>query len=718
MRKYSINYKKFIPFLMLIIIISSLGIFIFEIENAKADVGEYIIGGLKGMLADALLTIQELVGSLVAWMAGLAQGILNFTSLQNSQMVKDGWEITRGLVNMFFILILMVIALATILKVESYGMKQLLPKLIIAALLINFSLVFCGAIIDSAGVLTNYFIKDSKNFFENIANQMQLTTIMKGSGKDTKIYECHTLNERDGPIFNTLEKCQENCTGSNKKTCITLSAPSTKWNEVEGDLYWKVIAALFLSIIFTIIAVFVFAALAFLLLIRVLVIWFLLILAPVAWFFWILPATKNLWEKWWNTFIKWVFFAPAAIFFIWLSVNSWLKFIEGKAPMTGGEIIKGMSETITNDVLKIKIMPQVMAPGNFIQFILACGMLIGSLIVAQKIGIYGASGAINIAKSAGKGVGRWTARPPKALATATGVGAASLTGKIMKKIPLKASQKLGRRIEARGTALKQSPEERPEHKKYSNLIKMMSDNDVLKEAKTARGIRSFIAAKELQQRRTFKTADSKDIQSVMETLERFKADKELRTAQEIRPDTIKDRKEKEIVINRVVQEGNLNKLPAIALQDEELIATLAKFASASQIGKLHDTSPDHAKDMDASLSKLVAHGNPVMNALNVTEQEKIHFTYASQTGDVSRMSSAQKGDWAKQAGQDGLKKLRIFNPANDSEVALNIPAHQLNKIITGMNRANVATDLVHYLNANGSQSVKDVIDADPTLSNM
>ncbi|MBU2598852.1 MAG: hypothetical protein KKC53_06785, partial [Actinobacteria bacterium] len=111
------KFKKLIPFILLIIIISSLGIFTFGVEEAKAvDLG--IVDGFKTLLGGFLLMMQELIGSLVAWFAGLAQGILNFTNLQNSQMVKDGWEITRGLVNMFFILILMIIALATIFKVE------------------------------------------------------------------------------------------------------------------------------------------------------------------------------------------------------------------------------------------------------------------------------------------------------------------------------------------------------------------------------------------------------------------------------------------------------------------------------------------------------------------------------------------------------------------------------------------------------------------------
>ncbi|MFH1671394.1 MAG: hypothetical protein ABH889_01285, partial [Candidatus Portnoybacteria bacterium] len=180
---------------------------------------------------------------------------------------------------------------------------------------------------------------------------------------------------------------------------------TTDWSKINGSIYWTVIGSLFFSIIFTIIAVFVFGALAFFLLVRLLVIWFLLILMPIAWFFWILPATQHLFTQWWKAFIKWIFFAPVAVFFIWISVASWTDFIRTQ----GGEMIWQMKEVISNEVMASSIMPQIMSPKYLIQFFLACGMLIGSLIVAQKMGVYGAQGAIKLAKGIGGKVSGVTA---------------------------------------------------------------------------------------------------------------------------------------------------------------------------------------------------------------------------------------------------------------------------------------------------------------------
>jgi len=72
--------------------------------------------------------------------------------------VVKGWAIVRDLCNMFFIVILLVIAFATILRVEGYDIKKMVPKLIIMAILINFSKTICGLIIDAADLIMNAFV--------------------------------------------------------------------------------------------------------------------------------------------------------------------------------------------------------------------------------------------------------------------------------------------------------------------------------------------------------------------------------------------------------------------------------------------------------------------------------------------------------------------------------------------------------------------------------
>lgn len=399
--------KKQLIIFSLIFLITSLGIFVLGAKDAQADfLG--IFDGIKSIVGEFLLVIQGMIGTIVTWLAALGLGILNFTNPQKAQLVQEGWKVARDLTNMFFVLILLAIAFATILRIETYGMKSLLPKLIIAALLINFSLVFAGVIIDFSGVLTNFFVGDGQVFFKNIASAMKLPKIMTTTAEEKgESFRCVVT---DLPDIEGLTAFQcSNCPG----TCEPMPTEAkiqteTDWRKL-GDSYGAVISSLFFSIIFTVVAAFVFGALAFLLLARIMIIWFLLILAPIAWLFWILPATRHLFSQWWNTFIKWVFFAPAAFFFIWLSVKSWSQFISP----SGGSAVEGVKQIVNDEMLGSRLVPQIMEPANFVQFLLVCGMLLGSLVVAQKMGIAGANGAMGVAKWFGKGaaggVNRWLA---------------------------------------------------------------------------------------------------------------------------------------------------------------------------------------------------------------------------------------------------------------------------------------------------------------------
>jgi len=147
----------------MVVFVSSLGIFIFEIKEANAfswlfgydSIKDMFIGMFSTILYYIVFRPLSLVLSIAGYLLDWAFGLQTFTDVP---IVQEGWTITRDLANMFFVLILLVIAMATILKVETYGMKSLLPKLIAVALLINFSLVFCGVVIDSSQILTSFFL--------------------------------------------------------------------------------------------------------------------------------------------------------------------------------------------------------------------------------------------------------------------------------------------------------------------------------------------------------------------------------------------------------------------------------------------------------------------------------------------------------------------------------------------------------------------------------
>ena len=112
--------------------------------------------GLGDLVAELLSWIVEGViwalGQLLTLMMWVLITIAQYNDFIKSQPIIFGWVIVRDVCNMFFILILLIIAFGTILHIPQYNFKTLLPKLIIMAVLINFSKLICGFLIDFAQV--------------------------------------------------------------------------------------------------------------------------------------------------------------------------------------------------------------------------------------------------------------------------------------------------------------------------------------------------------------------------------------------------------------------------------------------------------------------------------------------------------------------------------------------------------------------------------------
>ncbi|HEA84495.1 MAG TPA: hypothetical protein ENI04_00750, partial [Candidatus Wildermuthbacteria bacterium] len=125
--------------------------------------GDSIVKGLTTIIITMLTfipaTIFFLISGLVTW---ILQTVLSIGIIPGAtgtpEFVKVGWELSRDFINILFLLILVFIGLATTLRLETYQYKKTLPALIGVALLINFSGVFVGMIVDISNIITNFFL--------------------------------------------------------------------------------------------------------------------------------------------------------------------------------------------------------------------------------------------------------------------------------------------------------------------------------------------------------------------------------------------------------------------------------------------------------------------------------------------------------------------------------------------------------------------------------
>lgn len=299
--------------------------------------------------------IMATAGFFISIAASFITILINLSStVTSSVLVQEGFKISLSVANLGFVLAIIVMAYGTIFRFQGYGYKQILWKIVIAALLVNFSFIIAGTIIDFNNILGNFFVgaaspENIHNFADNLANSLSAQKLL--SVKQT--------TSVSGSILNF------------------------------GAAYIGLFASVAATAIFAVILVIVFFAVVFMLLLRYLWITFLLVLMPIVWLFWVFPAFSKYWSQWWDKFIKWNFFYPAATFFIYLSILSADRVGQIIKSAGSGQAAIAGANAITNVGSDMLI--------TFIQMFIQVGILVGGLIAAQSMGIAGASAALQMA---------------------------------------------------------------------------------------------------------------------------------------------------------------------------------------------------------------------------------------------------------------------------------------------------------------------------------
>src|SRR3989344_2610165 len=142
----------------LLIIIFLLGLFlpIFDAEATSIfSIGNITYEAVSFIFSYAIYIMFTTVGWLLALMVKLLAQVVNIRIYTNVPVIQVSWKIMRDFANMLFIIALIVMAYGTIFNIPKYDFKSLIPRFIVVAVLINFSLVLGGLIIDATQFL-NY----------------------------------------------------------------------------------------------------------------------------------------------------------------------------------------------------------------------------------------------------------------------------------------------------------------------------------------------------------------------------------------------------------------------------------------------------------------------------------------------------------------------------------------------------------------------------------
>lgn len=325
---------------------------------------EATLNALSTGLVWIQLTLAKLFISVAIFLLRFFIQLASYNGYLDAPMVEIGWRLVRDVANMFFVVILLVIAFATILGIERYEWKKTMVKLILSAIFINFSLLLCGLVIDAAHVFTVTFL----NALAPVAG-----------GNLINMFNLDTIRSYTPP---------PNYTGG---------------EGLESDLRAELFIAGATSVIFAFMAMMIIGIYAFMLLIRMVYLWVLLILSPLAFIFMVLPATQAQANEWISDFTKYVLVTPIMVFFLWLAFATM-----GNAGAAADELNRGDRLTETSQELRRgggvdqQISGTVAATWHSAaSFLIAAAFLLAGAQRVQKLGVAGADTLSSIKKYAG-----------------------------------------------------------------------------------------------------------------------------------------------------------------------------------------------------------------------------------------------------------------------------------------------------------------------------
>jgi hypothetical protein len=262
---------------------------------------------------------------------------LSLNSLAYSQQfVSQGWTMVRDIANMAFLFIILFIAFTIIFQAETNGAVQTLLHVIIIALVINFSFFFTRLVIDAGNIVAIQFYNaiQAPSISATAANSgvsngslpnsstaasfvTNTTSYLGAAGfSNTGSFSFGNAKDLTASIMGMLQL--QNLFSTNSFTQFFLPSPANG-NQGAGFLV-TTIALSFLyiaaAIMFWILTV-TFATAGVKFILRVVGLWLVIIVSPLALVAYTMPGTKKYFDQWRSALIHNAFY-PAIFMFIFL----------------------------------------------------------------------------------------------------------------------------------------------------------------------------------------------------------------------------------------------------------------------------------------------------------------------------------------------------------------------------------------------------------------
>lgn len=264
--------------------------------NFFTCIGAQFSGFIGGILVGISATFLEIAGWLFDWIFN--KTVLQFGDFVNQNVISSvntAWSAFRDLANIVIIAMFVYVAIQTILGSHEYGARKMIARLLIVAVLINFSLLFTKLIIDGS------------NFF---AVQFYSATMPQNTGGGSG-------TDQTASISGAFESIAGVSGFGDTRAIVVQMAKDPNVGFVKSLMYGVFVAILFLA------GAVIFLYGSFLLLARAILMIFLMITSSIAFGTYLIPGaakSKFGWSAWWSSLLNNALLAPLLMVFLWVSL--------------------------------------------------------------------------------------------------------------------------------------------------------------------------------------------------------------------------------------------------------------------------------------------------------------------------------------------------------------------------------------------------------------
>ncbi|MFZ2253159.1 MAG: type IV secretion system protein [Minisyncoccia bacterium] len=337
------------------------------------EIGSPVINGVLNAIGLAIMSLA----AMITWMGGLmldysiTRFVLTMADLINGEKfgtsIDETWRLVRDISNLAFIFGFIYAGIRMILDSDSSSAKRFVSKIIIGALLINFSLFFVKVVIDVANFaavqIYNAMLTGKGTIATTIADRLGIITL---------------YNINDGKILDQI---------------------------IEGST--KGFSFYIMASIFLVVTGFTFAAAAIMIMIRFVTLVFIMIFSPILFAATVFPNTEHYAKEMWEKLLSSAFYVPVYLLLTFISIK----------------LISGINLTPAgSSFASALVSPTQNSFGILIQFLIIIFFMMQSLLIANKFSIAGSSmitskaktligaSTAGLAAKAGRAtVGRWSA---------------------------------------------------------------------------------------------------------------------------------------------------------------------------------------------------------------------------------------------------------------------------------------------------------------------